>query len=113
MDMARRLTMTCDITPVLGQGNDAEPTYGTTIEDILCYCYGNTRRFRDTKGQEYIPEFRVMFFGGTDVDNNYKIEDIRDKDGRLILDSGYITNVNPYDHPRNGPVLVEAYVSKR
>ena len=113
MNLLARLTMLCDITPVSGQDTAGDVTYGPQINDIACYVFGSSRRFRNEKGEEYIPEFQLLLYPSTDVNLNYKIDNIRDKYETVILKETVVNNVQIFNHPRHGPVITTAYLSRR
>ncbi len=113
MNLKARLTMLCDITPVSGQDTAGDVTYGPQVNDIECYVFGNSRRFRNEKGEEYIPEFQLMLYPAIDINNNYKVDNIRDKYGTVVLDGTVVNNIQLYNHPRHGPVITTVYLSRR
>lgn len=112
MSISSKLTMRCKITSVTGQDTSGEPLYGGSASDVPCFAFGNTRRVRDRSGREYVPTFQILFLPDVSLGNDYKIEDVTDIKGSIVLKSGVVIDVTENFHPKKGLVLKQVYVNK-
>lgn len=105
--------MTCKVTPVTGQDTGGEKTYGGQLSDVKCFAFGNTRRFRNTQGHEYVPDFQILFLPAANVGVDFLIDEVKSHKDDLVLKSGTIIQVEQNFHPKRGLVLKSVYVTKR
>lgn len=113
MSVRSKLTMTCSVVPVTGQTTEGEVSYGTAVNGINCFIFGNSRRLRNESNEEYVPDYQILFLPGTNIDVNFKIENVIDRFGRLVLKSAIVQSLNDNHHPKRGLVLRQAFVAKR
>lgn len=117
MDLTHKLVMECNITSIITQDSGGDPVDGPVASKVKCFVHGNTRRFKDTKGLEYVPDFQMLLFPGTDIKNDYKIDDViyREPTGKelLVLEHGTVVNVQNFVHPTYGSRIIQAYLNKR
>lgn len=112
MDLTAKLTMTCNITPILSQDIGADPVYGTPEYNVPCFVYGVRSRQRNTQADETRPDFQALFFPDVSLATNYLIKNVRFNDN-LILDSGVIVRVEEFNHPSKGLIIKQASIEKR
>lgn len=113
MSLPSKLTMTCIITPKLGQDQHGDITYGTPVEGVKCFAFGSDSRNRSEQITEYTESFQVLFQSTVDVDDDYKINSIVSHKGELVVAAGVVVNVEKNFHPKRGLVLKQVYIEKR
>jgi hypothetical protein len=113
MSLLAKLTMTCTVTAVSGQDTSGDQIYGTVTSGVKCFLFGNRRRFRNEKLEEYSPDFQMLFLPGTDIGINYLIDDVIDLKGTPVLEHGQVNKTEDNFHPKRGLVLSQAFVSAR
>jgi len=112
MSVKSKLTMNGIITPVNGQDTAGDTTYGTVINSVPCFVFGNKQRFRNAQMQEYTPSFQLLFNPDVDIDINYQINSVINHKGDLVLQSGVVVRVEKNYHPKKGLVLIQAFIEK-
>ncbi|SRR6266446_2880278 len=113
MSLQSKLTMTCKITAVSGQDTSGDQIAGSQTAGVKCFAFGNTRRFRNENLEEYVPDFQFLFLPGTNIDVNYKIDNVVDLKGTVVLVHGQVNKIENNFHPKRGLVLKQAFVSAR
>lgn len=117
MDLTKKLVMTCTITSIIGQDIGGDPREGPKYTNTKCFVYGNTRRFKDTRGLEYVPDFQMLLFPDTDIKNDYQVDNVMfiEPDGTevQVLEHGTVVNVQTFRHPIGGTKIIQAYLNKR
>jgi len=85
MSVRPKLTMTVDITPLLGQDGYGSPVYGPTVFGVACFAFGSKRRYQSSDAQTKTSDFQFLFNPEAALDINSVLTDAKSKNGTREL----------------------------
>jgi hypothetical protein len=106
--------MHCDITPICGQNAHGDAVYGTTVNSVACFLFGDRSRNRTAEVSEINPRFQILFNPEAVIANDYRVSNIVNHQGVTVLaETVTVVRVEDNWHPKRGLVLRQAFVEAR
>lgn len=112
MEVEEKLLHKITITPTGAVDRYGQKAAGTPTTNVACYIDGRITRLVNNQGQLIQSDFSILFLPNADLGIDYQVSDGVDANGFSLLPAGKIVAIEDYNHPSEGQIAREAFVSR-